>query len=199
MIRCPHCGSKDVAENVRKLPDSSSVQETANSTENDSHWKCSSCGRQFGKSPVFSFRGKKYTPEQIQAIEYEVGGFFGGYDRVSIERTDNQIILNVSTGYYDGINPMYSRIYSKREWDALMRTLFDRLFVHEWKKSYVNHGVLDGTQWGFTLVFPDGKKWAIDGSNDYPPLWDSFYRRFHKYVHEMHVERPDLADDCFRL
>lgn len=94
---------------------------------------------------------------------------------------------------------MYSRIYSKREWDALMRTLFDRLFVHEWKKSYVNPCVLDGTQWGLTLVFPDGKEWEIHGSNAYPPLWDAFYRRFHKYVHEMHVERPDLADDCFRL
>ncbi len=191
MIRCPHCRSKDVSEIIQKLPDSSSIRETANSTGSIPRWKCSSCGRQFGKSPVFSFRGKKYTPDEIQAIEYEIGGFFGGYDSVSIQRTDDQIILNVSTVYYDGINPMYSRIYSKREWDALMKTLFNRLFVHEWKKSYVNPCVLDGTQWGFTLVFPDGKRWEINGSNDYPPLWDSFYRRFRKYIHEMQVKQPD--------
>ena len=42
----------------------------------------------------------------------------------------------------------FSREMDEKEWRKLLDRLFCKLYVHEWKKSYVDPYVLDGEQWG---------------------------------------------------
>jgi hypothetical protein len=41
----------------------------------------------------------------------------------------------------------------------------------KWKTSYDNPIILDGLQWGVTILFSDGTKKQIDGSNAFPKTW----------------------------
>lgn len=48
----------------------------------------------------------------------------------------------------------------------------------EWKNSYNNDEVLDGHQWGITIIFSDLTRKEIKGSNKYPKTWDEMYDAF---------------------
>lgn len=53
-----------------------------------------------------------------------------------------------------------------------------------WKKSYKNHFILDGHQWGVTILFSDSTKKEITGSNKYPSSWDSMNMAFESLTGE---------------
>ncbi len=47
-----------------------------------------------------------------------------------------------------------------------------------WEKSYKNNNIVDGHQWGITIMFSDSKKKEIIGSNKYPETWNDMYEAF---------------------
>ncbi|MBP8081786.1 MAG: hypothetical protein KAZ87_01160 [Spirochaetes bacterium] len=50
----------------------------------------------------------------------------------------------------------------------------------KWNGFYNDEGILDGHQWGIEIVFSDGQKKKISGSNKYPAAWDEMYSEFEK-------------------
>ncbi len=50
-----------------------------------------------------------------------------------------------------------------------------------WKDSYDDESIMDGEQWGMTIIFADGSKKEIYGSNDYPITYDMMQENF-KYL-----------------
>jgi hypothetical protein len=48
----------------------------------------------------------------------------------------------------------------------------------KWKNTYKNKNILDGHQWGITILFSDSTKKEIIGSNKYPETWNEMYDTF---------------------
>ena len=177
-IRCPYCGSRNIAKIIHDTPAVTEEskpepeQEKAVPAGNCTHsgsltLQCFDCRKKFGKEPVCTIRGRKYRPEDLSEIEFIIGGYSNGYDTVVIRNEEKGRAICVwHMPDTDDPTP-YMRAFPKREWDELLETLFRKLFVHEWKLSYKDNEILDGTQWSFKLVFSDGKKREIYGSNGY--------------------------------
>ena len=190
-VQCPGCGSDYIArmiygmrryESVR-FSDEPVVYGGKEATENSSRWECRECGKQFGRLPVWSAGEKKITPEDLVRIEFMIGGCFSGYDTVVIRRDGENMALCVSHMPNYGV-PVYVREYSGREWDALMKLMFEKVYVQDWKREYTDNLVLDGTQWSLVMTFIGGLSLEFSGSNDYPTLWETFQKQFAKYVAE---------------
>ena len=54
--------------------------------------------------------------------------------------------------------------------------------IHEWKQSYVDPMILDGTQWGLELTLTKGRHYNISGSNAFPALYKDLVRVFKPYM-----------------
>ena len=61
-------------------------------------------------------------------------------------------------------------------------TSIEDMYLHEWKKSYVDQDVLDGTQWSLEIKLTGGRKRTYTGSNDYPPYWNELLKVFKPFA-----------------
>ena len=112
--------------------------------------------------------------EQVEKIEVEYGGFFGG--GVSLTITfDGEDIRATRIAMPYSANPDKT---DKEEFEGMTRTEFfdelKELHMGEWASDYDNPYVLDGTQWSVEFKYADGKKREFGGSNKYPYNFDRF-------------------------
>lgn len=56
------------------------------------------------------------------------------------------------------------------------------MYLHEWKKRYVDYGILDGTQWELIIRLAGNRVRTYSGSNDYPPYWPELKRLFQTLI-----------------
>ena len=47
-----------------------------------------------------------------------------------------------------------------------------------WNESYKDYSIVDGHQWGITIMFSDSTKKEIMGSNEYPETWNDLNDAF---------------------
>lgn len=200
--KCPKCGSGDVAEILRGMPhfteqlekdiaDHKIVLGGCCVTENDPSFHCNACGKEFGKPPVLrkckrqsNEEPRELFPDAVTGVVFEEGGFFGGYDHVEIKKSTDE-------KYYAEYrhNPevrdredLFRKELTDLQWKRLMNTLFYRLCIHEWKQSYYDHNVLDGTQWSLELSLTKGRHYNISGSNAFPAMYKDLVRVFKRYM-----------------
>ena len=57
-----------------------------------------------------------------------------------------------------------------------------KLYVHEWKKSYVDPYVLDGEQWGLEFQLTGRRVRNYGGSNAFPPYWAELKGTFSPFL-----------------
>lgn len=150
IIKCPHCGSTSVV-----LKDRSS--ETIAAQRNT--WQCGNCHKNFG---FLSFTqekaaGRRVLPvgknyENVVCVGFSVGGYFGGYDQtIIVHGNHGSALCAIHTPFDIDDDGIFIREFSNREWKALMSELFEKLFIHKWKRSYVDNRVCDGTQWEISI------------------------------------------------
>ena len=104
----------------------------------------------------------------IQKLEFSIGGYFQGYETrtytVSGEMVALEVIRRPMLIMEEAGPPKYYP-FTK---EAFITGLKE-LHIGEWKKSYYNPGVCDGTQWELKIFFDgDRKPVEISGSNAYP-------------------------------
>ena len=56
---------------------------------------------------------------------------------------------------------------TKGKWQKIINKLYGELFLHEWRKEYVDPCVLDGTQWSLDINLTNRRVRHYYGSNDY--------------------------------
>ncbi len=199
--KCPYCGSTDVAEILRGMPVMSDEMVKAIEekkiilggcciSEDDPKAHCNACGKKFGKPPYVKRRKgqdgeepREQIPDVLRGISFYEGGYFSGIDLLEITSEGEQYIAKYS--HFDGYPEQaiqYISTITNTEWERLKKSLFERLYIHEWKRRYDNPDIMDGTQWELTLHLTEGREITTSGSNEFPPLYKGLVRKFKKYM-----------------
>ena len=96
----------------------------------------------------------------------EIGGFFSGCTKYIYTIDEENVVVDVDHSFYP--KPSNLSAYEPFTRKEFVRGIAD-LHIGEWKQSYDNPCVLDGTQWSVRIEYEDGKDPVeIDGSNAYP-------------------------------
>lgn len=203
-IKCPRCGSTSTARYIygyplfdeemqKKLADGkwvlggcciSSVEINGMEVSTQPHRKCNDCKKDFATEPIL-FTPKKDLAEDyrdiVTYIKFSVGGYFGGYTEITIKKNkDGALVTSQKTLDFEHI-PDPKQI-SLMKWQKIVNKLYGEMYLHEWKKEYVDYGALDGTQWSLDIHLTNRRVRHYYGSNDYPPYWKELKKIFSEFV-----------------
>ncbi len=124
----------------------------------------------FGTPPVFPCEnGPETIPGVIKSIYFSDGGFFDGYQSITIKSGKEEISVDV-----ESMRPNpgeHHMTMSPDDWMKLIDTLYNKLYLHEWEKCFDDPAVLDGEQWKLEIRLMDDSKITYSGSNAFPPYW----------------------------
>ncbi|MBQ1453046.1 MAG: hypothetical protein IIZ23_03670 [Ruminococcus sp.] len=171
MKRCPKCGRKSL---MRYLP----FNREAN---NGAKYRCRNCNSNFGTPPVCRETGEDYRDIAVY-LEFRVSVFRGGRNRILIKKDTAGIELSAWSRLSP--DPDIRRQMENAEWKKLLDRLYGKLYLHEWKKSFVEPKVMDGAQWELKLAFTGDRVESYYGSNRYPPYWEKLEELFDPYWQE---------------
>lgn len=183
-IKCPKCGSTNTArilygnlaisENLQKKVDAKKIMLGGSSeTGMDPTRHCNACHKKFGSPAVLS-TGESYV-DAITSIEFEDGGFFGGFTSISIEKDDKGATVNVTQSLS---SEKIKKHITKRRWGNLINCLYDDCYLHEWKHHYNDPYILDGEQWSISIMLTGNRKREYYGSNAFPVYWKEVKKKF---------------------
>lgn len=145
---------------------------------------CNECKKDFGKPPLLVLRKTGEVEDYrdiVTSVYFSVGGFFQGHQDVTIARNDDGAAVKVVNIPTD-IEKKEDRQITVKEWLLLLDKLYSRMYLHEWKKRYVDPDTLDGTQWELKIKLTGGRQRNYYGSNEYPPYWTELKNIFRKYA-----------------
>ena len=123
----------------------------------------------------------------MTSIRFSDGGFFGGYPEVLINKTKESIILDVHPGFREP-DALLHREMTEAEWKKILDRLFCKLYLHEWKKSFVAYDILDGEQWELELKLTGKRVRKFSGSNAFPPYWTELKTTFRPFFKEAGIK-----------
>ena len=194
-MKRPRCGSKKTARILYGLPDYDEKlkkDEKAGKViiagcckpEIAPTYHCYTCKKDFGTPPLFyANKPIESYPDVVKEICFTDGGFFGGVQEILIQEDKGQHTLTVFPDLTKSDCCFYREMTSK-EWNKLLKTLYGKLYLHEWKKSYDDPDVLDGEQWSLSLKLKGNRKRNYSGSNAFPPYWKELQNLFTPYLEE---------------
>ena len=202
-IKCPRCGSKDTAriqygmpaftEELQKKLSSGKIHlggccifgaedETGRRVSLDPACYCNHCKKEFASPAYLQEQGiVKAYPDLVEAIEFQVGGYFYGTTCIHIKKNEKGALVHVDYFPCSEVFPEDKQITALR-WMRLVNRLYNELYIHEWKKNYVDPCVMDGTQWHLEIKLSGRRKRSIKGSNDYPPYWAELKELFRPFA-----------------
>ena len=196
MIRriCPRCGSRNTAailwgmpamtpELQEKLAKKEIVLGGCCITTSDPTHHCNKCNKDFGGA-YFP------TPALVKELTFFLGGYFGPSHWVCLNADTAERVLKYAYSC-DGGNVNLKtevggegaeilRVPLGDRWFEFSRDLLRCYFI-DWKRTYSNNHILDGTQWSLEVVFTNGKRIMRSGSNAFPPHWKKLIALFKKY------------------
>ena len=117
----------------------------------------------------------------LKSFFFSCGGFFGGYNEMNIESNGISSVLCVTPSRLTGKADIKKEL-SADEWKAFSDKIMSTFHLFDWKDEYVNHDILDGTQWSIKVNYIDETQKEVYGSNDYPDNWDDFIQFINEFV-----------------
>lgn len=189
-MKCPRCGSRDSARILYGMPVfCEELEEKLNNKKiflggccippDKPKYHCNSCNKDFAKPPMLlSKKGSEDYRMIVTSIKFSESCFFNGFSEIRMKQTKKGI-------FRDGcIADSKQREMTPEEWLKVLDTLYSKLFIHEWKKCFVDPDVVDGTQWELEIHLTGGRKRVYYGRNAYPPLWKELKSVFRPYFKE---------------
>ena len=135
-------------------------------------WKCNKCRKDFGTEPILLNPKRQideFYTDIVTALKFSLHSFEAGSTFITITRDKNGADVIFEQVYpYEG--EQKKRI-SSFEWRRVLNTLYKKLYLHEWKKSYYAP-ILDGESWSLEVKLTDRRRRTYYGNNAYPPYWD---------------------------
>lgn len=157
------------------------VKGTDESVNIDPRYHCNDCEYEFGKAPVllpsrrkmveshFDFEGERYL-DIVEGIEFSSSMRMLPMWHVTVTRNDDGAHVTVMK---QQIGPLgfEEKQLTPDEWRLLLSNLYEKMYLHEWKKSFSNPSVKDGESWHLKIKLSGGRIRNYKGSNAYPPYW----------------------------
>lgn len=197
-IKCPRCGGTETAPIMYGMPAfSDELEQTIQNckivlggccvSEVSPKYHCFGCDKDFGTPPILlSKRGLEQYEDIVTSIRFSDGGYFDGYPEVVMKKSKDTILVDVRPGF--STEGMLHREMPEDEWRKVISKLYEHLYVHEWKKRFVDSDIFDGEQWELEVQLTGGRKRTYCGSNAFPPLWKELKNVFRPYFTEANIQ-----------
>ena len=122
--------------------------------------------------------------DSMSKLVFTIGGFFCGHETRTFTVSDGQVLVDVEKTMISMDKEEYGP-YRKEEFISGIKALH----IGEWKRTYNDLLVMDGTQWELDIYYNNGRKAVkISGSNAYPYNFDDL-KEF------LEVEMEDEEDE----
>lgn len=199
MKKCPKCGSRHIAPILYGMPafDEEMARQIKNKelvlggcciSGREPRYHCFGCGRDVGTPPIFVRNGREEDYRDIvTGIVFSDGGYFGGYQEISIKKSKGKIMLEVIPAF-SMPESFLQREMTEKEWNRLLDRIYSKLYVHEWKKNFIDPTIMDGEQWELTLKLTGGRQRRYSGSNAFPPYWRELKSTFRPFFKEAGIK-----------
>ena len=106
--------------------------------------------------------------DSMSKLVFTIGGFFCGHETRTFTVSDGQVLVDVEKTMISMDKEEYGP-YRKEEFISGIKALH----IGEWKRTYNDPLVMDGTQWELDIYYNNGRKAVkISGSNAYPYNFD---------------------------
>ena len=103
---------------------------------------------------------------QMKRFILDYGGFFSGYEKRTYTISDDTVLFDLEYSLYP--KPSNLPLYEPFTKEVFLQGIAE-LHIGEWKRTYNNYHVLDGTQWSIDIEYEEGcKPVHIEGSNAFP-------------------------------
>ena len=103
--------------------------------------------------------------DSISKLVFTIGGFFCGQETRIFTVSDDQVFVDVEKPVMTMDKGEEYGPYRKEDFISGIKALH----IGEWKRTYNDPLVMDGTQWGLDIYYNNGRKAVkISGSNAYP-------------------------------
>lgn len=207
-IKCPRCGSKNTARYIYGYPAYSErlqnkldagkwalggccvtgVEINGRPVETMPKRRCHDCKKDFAAPPIL-IRPNTETAEDLRdiavSVAFSIGGYLHGFTRIDITKNEHGALAQVSMLRNADPDPNgfpEDKQISKKAWKEILDRLYGPIYLHEWKKSYIDPAVMDGEQWSLEIGLTGKRKRSYSGSNAYPPYWNELLRIFRKFA-----------------
>lgn len=189
-FRCPRCGSKSVVPVAYGMPTSVLHHQKVYLAgccfpQNPPKYYCEDCGKNVGYAPVLlSEHGQENYVDIVTSVRFSDGGYSCGYTELMVKKQGDGASLDVRPCLGIDVGDGLHRKMTETEWAALVHTLYEQLYLHEWNKRFYNRDILDGKQWELEIGLTGRRKRTYYGSNAFPPLWPQLLSLFRPYFGE---------------
>lgn len=124
------------------------------------------------------------TLDSMSKLVFTIGGFFCGHETRTFTISDDQVLVDVEKTMISMDKEEYG-LYRKEDFISGIKALH----IGEWKRTYKDPLVMDGTQWELDIYYNNGRRpTKISGSNAYPYNFDDL-KEF------LEVEMEDEEDE----
>lgn len=124
------------------------------------------------------------TLDSMSKLVFTIGGFFCGHETRTFTVSDDQVLVDVEKTLISMDKEEYGP-YRKEDFISGIKALH----IGEWKRTYIDPLVMDGTQWELDIYYNNGRRpTKISGSNAYPYNFDDL-KEF------LEVEMEDEEDE----
>ena len=181
-IKCPKCGSRRVAPILYGMPafDEEMESKLAHKeiylggcmiSETNPKYHCFTCGKDIASPPLLmSKHGMEKYQEIVTSIHFTINDLFEGNEDVIMKKTGKGISVKVNRNDEDG-SSSFAREMAEEEWRTVLETLYQHIFLHDWKRQYGDPSDQDGDHWSLDIHMTDNRVRRYRGNNQYPPYW----------------------------
>ena len=134
--------------------------------------------------------------DEVEGIALSLGGHGDRESFVMVRDFDGKPCWRVEAGA-DGVVRQFKtpRGKTRRRNLGQLRRALEVSQVHRWERSYIDHGIVDGTQWEFQLNLTGGRVIVSHGSNAYPEGFDALQSALRMAVMRSANDVGLLADE----
>ena len=123
--------------------------------------------------------------DSMSKLVFTIGGFFCGHETRTFTVSDGQVLVDVEKTMISMDKEEEHGPYRKEDFISGIKALH----IGEWKRTYNDPLVMDGTQWELDIYYNNGRRpTKISGSNAYPYNFDDL-KEF------LEVEMEDEEDE----
>lgn len=103
--------------------------------------------------------------DSMSQLMFTIGGFFCGQETRTFTVSDDQVFVDVEKTMISMDKEEEYGPYRKEDFISGIKALH----IGEWKRTYIDPLVMDGTQWELDIYYNNGRRVVkISGSNAYP-------------------------------